>query len=88
MDVALVMAVDIEEVDGAKDPEAWGTQTLLFSGSTGSVGGQRQASGLRLFQDLREHQGIPYDGTMQGSQISPLGGPGNSLDPNIYTKTC
>lgn len=76
------MAVDVEEVDGAKDPEVHGghPDPCCFQ----EAQAQQAVSGglgLRLVPDLREHQGDSYDGTTQGSQTHLLRGPGNSLDP-------
>lgn len=69
------MAVDVEEVDGAKDPEVHGghPDPCCFQKAQAQQAGSSRL-GLRLVPDLREHQGDPYDGTMQGSQTHHLGG--------------
>ena len=87
MDVALVMAVDVEEVDGAKDPEVHGghPDPCCFQEAQAQQAGSGRLR-LRLVPDLREHQGDPYDGTMQGSQTHHLGGQATLWTPNIYNK--
>ena len=87
LDVALVMAVDVEEVDGAKDPEVHGghPDPCCFQEAQAQQAGSGRLR-LRLVPDLREHQGDPYDGTMQGSQTHHLGGQATLWTPNIYNK--
>ena len=81
------MAVDVEEVDGAKDPEVHGghPDPCRFQEAQAQQAGSGRL-GLRLVPDLREHQGDPYDGTMQGSQTHHLGGQAALWIPNIYTE--
>ena len=75
MDVALVMAVGVEEVDGAKDPEVHGghPDPCGFQEAQAQQAGSG-GLGLRLVPDLREHQGDSYNGAVQGSQTHHLGG--------------
>ena len=81
------MAVDVEEVDGAKDPEVHGghPDPCCFQEAQAQQAGSGRLR-LRLVPDLREHQGDPYDGTMQGSQTHHLGGQATLWTPNIYNK--
>lgn len=76
------MAVDVEEVDGAEDPEVHGGHPdsccLQEAQAQDTVGGGLR---LRLVPDLREHQGDPYDGKAQGPQTYLCTGPGTFLDP-------
>lgn len=59
-EVALAMAVDVEEVDGAQDPEVQGghPDPCRFQEAQVQQVGSRRL-GLRLVPDLREHQGDP-----------------------------
>lgn len=81
-EVAPAVAVDAEEVDGAKGPEVHGghPDSCRFQ----EAEAQQAFSGglrLRLVPDLREYQGDTYEGTMQGPQTHLLRGPGSFLDP-------
>lgn len=76
------MAVDVEEVDGAEDPEVHGghPDSCCFQEAQAqqAVGG---GLSLRLVPDLREHSGDPSDGNTQGPQTRLFTGPGDFLDP-------
>lgn len=80
-EVALATAVDVEEVDGAKDPEVHRGHPDSCCFQEAHIQ-QMCSSGLGLcpVPDLRGHQGHPCHGTMHGSQAHPIREQGNPLD--------